>query len=124
MKALVVGAGSIGRRHLRNLHAAGVRELAVVEPDRDRGQAAAAPVSAALFDDMRDGLAWDADLVCIASPTHLHLEQAMAAARAGRALFIEKPLSHTWDGVAELTREVESRGLISLVGCNMRFHPG
>lgn len=124
MKALVVGGGSIGRRHLRNLHTAGVHQLALVEPDARRGQEAALPVAAALFSGLDEGLAWGGDLVCIASPTHLHLEQALAAARAGRALFIEKPLSHSHDGVAELAYEVESRGLVSLVGCNMRFHPG
>jgi predicted dehydrogenase len=124
MKALVVGGGSIGRRHLRNLRAAGVRQLAVVEPDTQRGREAASPVEAAHFPALEQGLAWGGDLVCIASPTHLHLEQALAAARAGRALFIEKPLSHSRAGVAELADEVESRGLVSLVGCNMRFHPG
>ena len=124
MKALVVGAGSIGRRHLRNLHDAGICELGVVEPDRQRAAAAAAAVGAAVFTRLDRGLAWGGELVCVASPTHLHLEQALAAAQAGRALFIEKPLSHSIDGVAELAREVESRGLVSLVGCNMRFHPG
>lgn len=124
MRALVVGGGSIGSRHLRNLHGAGVLELGVVEPDPERARQAAGPVAARIFGDLDAGLSWDSDLVCIASPTHLHLTQSLEAARAGRALFVEKPLAANFDGVAELAREVEQRGLVSLVGCNMRFHPG
>jgi predicted dehydrogenase len=50
--------------------------------------------------------------------------QALQAARSGCHLFIEKPLSHNRDGIADLIREVEYRDLVTLVGCNMRYHPG
>ena len=46
------------------------------------------------------------------------------AAQHGCHLFIEKPLSHTSMGIAELRDVVMKAGLITLVGCNMRFHPG
>ena len=49
---------------------------------------------------------------------------ALAAARAGAHLLVEKPLSHSLDGVAELAAEVERRGLVALVGFQYRFHPG
>jgi predicted dehydrogenase len=39
-------------------------------------------------------------------------------------LFIEKPLSHTPEGLSELQQLVADRRLVSIVGCNMRFHPG
>src|SRR5690606_38335477 len=81
MKALVVGGGSIGSRHLHNLFAAGVRDLALVEPDAGRAQAAAEPVEARMFVDLESGLSWGGDLVCITSPTHLHLAQSLEAAR-------------------------------------------
>jgi predicted dehydrogenase len=62
-----------------------------------------------------------ATLVC--NPTSLHLRTALAAARAGSHLFVEKPLSHDLEGVAELRQEVASRGLVALVGFQFRFHP-
>jgi predicted dehydrogenase len=66
----------------------------------------------------------DPDAVIVCSPTSLHLDHAMAAARAGCHLFIEKPLSHTLDGIDDLANEVRSRDLVALVACNYRFDPG
>jgi predicted dehydrogenase len=61
-------------------------------------------------------------MVC--NPTALHVDVALAAARAGCHLFIEKPVSHDREGVGELVHEVRSRGLTTLVGFQYRFHPG
>jgi len=60
----------------------------------------------------------------IATPTYLHVEQAIAAASRGCHVFIEKPLSQTNQNLIDLVDEVERQDVISLVGCNMRFHPG
>jgi predicted dehydrogenase len=70
------------------------------------------------------GLEWAPELVIVATPTALHAEHALAAARRGCHVFVEKPLAHSSAGVWELADEVARRDLISLVGCNMRFHPG
>jgi predicted dehydrogenase len=124
MKALVLGCGSIGTRHLHNLRALAVPALAVVEPDATRRARAAAEAGAAAFADLDAGLAWRPDLAVVATPTAGHAAAALRAARAGCHLFVEKPLSHTPEGLAELAAEAEARGLVTLVGCNMRFHPG
>jgi predicted dehydrogenase len=39
-------------------------------------------------------------------------------------VFIEKPLSDRLEGVEQLLEAVRERNLVTLVGCNMRFHPG
>lgn len=124
MKTLVVGGGSIGARHLRNLSSLAAGPLALVEPEAERGRALAGELGAAWFPRLEEGLGWGPAATVVASPSHLHVSQALAAARAGSALFIEKPLAHTPDGLDDLTREVRERRLVSLVGCNMRFHPG
>lgn len=124
MRALVVGGGSIGTRHLNNLTVLDVSPLAVVEPNAERQKVLCQAGSVLGFSTLEEGLEWKPDFVVIASPSHLHVKQALEVARAGCHLFIEKPLSHTDDGLGELLKEVKSRGLITLVGCNMRFHPG
>ena len=124
MKALVVGGGSIGRRHLHNLRILGVSPLAVVEPDTQRREALCQEVGLDGFSQLDQALDWQPDIAIVASPTHLHVEQALEAAHRGCHLFIEKPLSHVSRGLKELAKEIEHRALISLVGCNMRFHPG
>jgi len=124
VRALVVGGGSIGTRHLNNLTVLDVSPLAVVEPNAERQKVLCQAGSVLGFSTLEEGLEWKPDFVVIASPSHLHVKQALEVARAGCHLFIEKPLSHTDDGLGELLKEVKSRGLITLVGCNMRFHPG
>jgi predicted dehydrogenase len=124
MRALVVGGGSIGKRHLQNLRRLGVENLAVAEVDRERRQMLEAELGLAGFDDLQAGLSFLPDFVVIASPTHLHMEQALAVASQGVDLFVEKPLCHDPRGMCELADVVERKNLVSLVGCNMRFHPG
>jgi predicted dehydrogenase len=119
----VLGCGSIGRRHLRNLRALGVGTLAY-DPQLTAAEGIAAEIGsrrAASLDEVWD---WHPDAVVVASPSHLHLSQARAAVARGVHPFIEKPVSHMLEGVAELAAAVQSAGLVSMVGCNMRFHPG
>ena len=124
MRALVVGGGSIGTRHLKNLITLGVGPIAVVEPEIQRQAFLCKEHPIVAFETLEQGLEWKPDFAVIATPTHLHVEHALAVAKSGCHLFIEKPLSHTPDGLNELLAVVEDKGLISLVGCNMRFHPG
>jgi predicted dehydrogenase len=124
VKALVVGGGSIGTRHLRNLKTLGINCLALVEPETQRQEALCREMELDGFRWLDQALNWDPDFAIIASPTHLHAEQALEVARRGCHLFVEKPLSHMNKTLEELAEEIGRRGLISLVGCNMRFHPG
>jgi predicted dehydrogenase len=120
----IIGCGSIGQRHLRNLKAAGARDIIVVDPLADRRDAIAAELGVASGASLE--AAWDfgADVAFVTSPTSLHLEHALSAARHGCHLFVEKPLGDRWEGVGELLEEVRRRKLTTLVGCNLRFHPG
>ncbi len=124
MRGIVIGGGSIGRRHLFNLKSLGVEQLAIIEPDEQRRIAICEEANVKGFDNLDEGLDWNADFAVICSPNHLHIDHALKAARRNCHLFVEKPLSHTKQRVSELVKEVNSRGLVSLVGCNMRFHPG
>jgi predicted dehydrogenase len=124
LRVAVLGCGSIGRRHLRNLAGLGLRDLMAYDPNAEARAAMAAggeivPVAA-----VGEVWEWKPDAVLIAAPTPLHVELALEAARHNCHLFIEKPLSHRLDGLVALEREVGSRGLVTMVGCNMRFHPG
>lgn len=120
MKILVLGAGSIGRRHIQNLRTLGHSALRVSDPDPARVEAAAA-LGAEAAASLEAGLADHPDLVVVASPTHLHVEQARTAAAAGCHLFIEKPLGASMEGVSGLEAEVSRTGVHVMVGCNSRF---
>lgn len=122
---LVIGAGSIGARHARNLRALGVKHITICDPDGARRTNIARELSCDESSTMDEGLKDDRiGIVFVCSPTKFHVPQAIAAAAQGKHLFIEKPLSHTQEGLADLERITRENGLVCMVGCNMRFHFG
>ena len=137
LKILLVGLGSIGQRHARNLRtllgdevellANRVRRSSpLIGPDlkTDLESDVEATYGIRAFGELDEALAERPEIVFVTNPAHLHVSTARAAAEAGAHLFVEKPLSHTWEGVPELIEVVEDRGVTCLVGYQLRFHPG
>jgi len=125
MRFTVLGAGSIGVRHLRNARALGHTIAAVFDPDAARRAEIAmlAGDGALITGDESAALDAPADAVLVCSPTVRHLAQARAAVARGRHALIEKPLAHALDGTAELVTEAAAGRLTVLVACNLRFLP-
>jgi predicted dehydrogenase len=125
MRFVVLGAGSIGRRHLANVIALGHTIAAVHDPDGARLLEAGrlAGGGAVLTTREAEALAVEADVVLVCSPPVLHVAQARAAVARGRHVLVEKPLSHTLDGVDALVAETAAAGRTLMVGCNLRFLP-
>lgn len=121
---LVLGVGSIGKRHIANLRHLGVRHIWAYDPQAERVAEAEARWEVRGFTDLEAALAAGPQAVLVCSPPVFHIPQALAAAQAGAHLFIEKPLAASLEGVDALQAEVDARGLRVLVGCNFRFHPG
>ena len=123
MKFLIAGLGSVGRRHLRNLQSLGHRDIVLYRtghstlPDDDLA-------TLTTEYDLAKALAHRPTVAIISNPTALHLPVTLAAALAGCHLFIEKPVSHSLEGLDELTAIVHQRGLRVMVGFQYRFHPG
>jgi len=116
---LVCGAGSIGKRHIANLLRLGAkvsvwraRNDLLIDISHDF------PVQTCV--DLLEGIA-DAEAVVVATATDQHVQIAKEVLKAGRALFIEKPLSHDWAGIDSLRRLAE--GAVVEVGCQFRAHP-
>ncbi len=122
---LVVGAGSIGRRHLRNLRALGVQRLAACDPAEDRLAPVVEELGIQGYADYEEALAQlRPEIVFVCTPPVLHLPQTLAAVRANAHVFVEKPLAHALDDVDALVAEAAARERIVQVGYNLRFHPG
>jgi predicted dehydrogenase len=124
MRVLIVGCGSIGRRHLANLLSLAPAEVLAYRVRGNDAEELGRRFGVRAVASLGEGLSLDPDFVLVANPTALHMEVALEAARAGRSLFIEKPLSHSREGADELRRLVREKGLVCLVGYQMRFHPG
>jgi predicted dehydrogenase len=117
---LVVGLGSIGSRHLKNLTAMGIEAISLLRSG-SRGLESRFPYPAET--DLDRALDKRPSAVIISNPTSCHLDTALAAAQAGCHLLIEKPVSHSWSGVQALRRVVRDRSLIVVTGFQFRFHP-
>ncbi len=120
-KVLVAGAGSIGRRHLANLRALGAevcawRERAALAPELAR------ELGLPVYADLAQAIS-SVDAVVVATATDRHLPVALAAARARKAIFLEKPVASSWNGLDELTAVVTEVELVVEVGCQLRAHP-
>jgi predicted dehydrogenase len=120
-KILFTGLGSIGERHLRLLQ--NHDDPMEFHAYRSGGIDEAAFPDVVQHASLTDALAMDPDIAFITNPTSLHVETATVCAEAGCHLFIEKPLSHTLDGVDELIATVSNNGLLTYVACVLRFHP-
>ena len=124
LRIAVLGCGSIGRRHLRNLSQLGAGELYAFDPVPAALETAHNETNALCFSSLDCIWEQQPNVAVITTPSNLHVGLALEAAQHNCALFVEKPLSHTLDGLDELCSEAERRNLVTMVGCNMRFHPG
>ena len=124
LRFLVVGCGSIGKRHIGNLRALGVTNLIAFDLRADRRSDVTSAFGIEAVASLEAAWSYDPVVVLVAVPTSLHMTIALEAACRRCHLFVEKPLSSSWEGVELLLRAVKQNELVTLVGCNMRFHPG
>lgn len=123
-RALVVGAGSIGRRHAQNLTALEVGEIAVCDPDAERVSEVAALIGAVQFAELQEALTrFEPSIVVVCSPPALHVEHALQALSSGAHLFIEKPVAADISSLTQLEARAAAAGSIVQVGYNLTFHP-
>lgn len=125
MKYLIIGLGSIGRRHIENLGK--FDKEAEFFAFRQRNLSLADFIKKnkiKVFTDETKAFSDRYDAVFITNPTSMHMKFAILAAEKGNNLFIEKPVSNDRKGISELKRLVEKKQLITMTGYNLRFNPG
>jgi predicted dehydrogenase len=119
----VVGAGLLGSRHARVFHErAEARLAAVVDVNVLRAQEIAQKWGAHAYASLDEALQHEAiDAVAIATPDHLHADLAIAAMRAGKHVFIEKPLATTTHEAHAITQTAKVQNVIAMVNYSQRF---
>lgn len=122
---LIVGVGSIGARHVKNLLALGFRNLTICDPSQKRAAAVSQNGKLRTYTDMSTALKTEhPEIVFICTPPHLHVLHARQALHSGAHVFIEKPISHALQGIDALRRKAERKKKVVMVACNYRFHAG
>jgi predicted dehydrogenase len=132
MKFLICGIGSIGQRHYKNLKSLG-HELALFRAggganapfiDKFLNEEKSAGREVKTYYNFQEAIeAFRPHAVFITNPNSMHLATALLAAKSGCNLFIEKPLSHTRDGIEELKTLADEKKLKIMIGYNLRWHP-
>jgi predicted dehydrogenase len=126
----LVGIGWCAAQHIvafsRNPHAE-VRLLCGRDADRVRASLARSKVDVpgaritTRFEDLLESP--DIDIISIATPNHLHAEQAVAAARAGKHILLEKPTGLNTGELAAIHEAVKSAGVRTIVSFESHYNP-
>lgn len=121
-RLLIVGLGSIGSRHARLARdlVPGVQIVAL------RHQSCQDPQSVGVdhcVTSMEEALKFCPQAAVIANPASFHLDVSLPLAMAGVHLLIEKPISRSTHGIAELIDVCREQGTTLMTGYNMRFLP-
>ena len=123
LKVGVMGLGFFGSRHARTyLDHPAAELIGVADPDPTRRAEIAGATGAEAFADYRQMLALPGlQAVSICLPDRLHEEAAIAAAEAGKAILLEKPLAHTAAAARRIVTAVERSGVRLMIGHILRF---
>jgi len=101
-----------------------IRFVRALVPDPAKRAAVADKLGVALTSDYQDVLSDPTvNAVVVATPHSLHVQQVVAAARAGKAVFCEKPLALTRSGAQQCIDACAEAGVVLAVGHNRRFMP-
>lgn len=120
---LIIGSGSIGKRHLRNLQFLGESGVVMAEPDAGRAEAIKKEFGVEVYGSPEEAFKNKKfNIIFICSPSAFHLEQALFCAKNGCDLFIEKPLSHSTKNLSKLLETVSKEKLVAMVGSNWKFY--
>lgn len=123
-RILVIGCGSIGRRHIRLLKEMGV-EVCGFDTDLDACHRVMNELGILPYrGDLGEVLKTRFDGAIIATPNHLHREPAEECLHAGLGVLIEKPMCHTLEEASGLEMLHNVRSHPVLIGYSLRFHAG
>ena len=124
LRVVIIGAGTMGRRHIEYVNASDECKLvAICDPDA-RAAELAAKSEAPFFRDAFEALDLASpDGAIIAAPTNLHEELALACIRRGIVPLVEKPVTAELDEGQNLVEEAAAARVPVLVGHHRRYHP-
>ena len=123
---LIVGTGSAGKRHAKNLHALGC-EISCMDPRQDRlDEIGAEEINLkTVFTSLEDAFAAEDrfDAVVVASPPSFHVDQCISALQRGVPVLLEKPVSPDLTGALKLQNAVKDAAVPLLLGYTWRWWP-
>lgn len=119
---MIFGAGSIGERHIQVLQSLGYNNIYVYRK-RNLPLRQVDATEVKIFTDLSLIDQINPVVAFITSPTAIHIDQALDCVKKGIHVLIEKPLSHTLQGIEELKDLAEKNNVLVQIGYMLRYHP-
>jgi predicted dehydrogenase len=125
LNSALIGAGNIARGHLNAISKLDtIRAYAIMDVDEERVKKVADEIGAKPYSDLESLLSDDQiDAIHVCSPHFLHADQAVAAAKAGKHVLVEKPMALTVPDCDRMIEACEQAGKVLMVGQVMRKFP-
>lgn len=124
-RVVVVGLGSIGRRHTRLLLERSDVSVEVVEPDDENRSSTLAEVgNLPIHESFQQMLATRPPIIWITTPTSLHAEQTIAALATDAHVFCEKPMSDDLNNALQMVEVSKRSSKVLNIGFHLHFWPG
>ncbi len=122
-KALIIGSGSIGQRHIRNLQNLGIESIVALRSKKGHYKTLPEDLNVVEVSSWEEAIAENADVAIVANPTSMHVDVALKIAPYVKGIFIEKPISHSMENTLHLIDVLNQNNVVSFVGHNLIFHP-
>ena len=120
----VIGSGGIARRRTIPegiAHAKNAKLISVYDINQDVNNVVAKDFNAIASKSIKDLLNTEVDVVYVASPVNMHLEHAVASAKAGKHVFSEKHLGLTIEEAEKMIKTCKNSDVYLGTGLMMRF---
>lgn len=116
-KILLVGLGSIGQRHLRNIQKAFPQTICVAHSTKKKPPFG----DCELFTSIEKAIQSNPQVAIVCNPSSKHLEVAKQLVDAGIHVLLEKPMSDSLDGISSFIKNAKEKKVRVMVAYNLRF---
>ena len=121
LNILVVGYGSIGKRHIENLSK--IKNIKIIVCTSRQKDTFLEQKDCRVFKKLQQCIDENPHAAIISNVTSKHIKVATLLANHKIHLFIEKPLSDSLNKITPLITRIKKFNLITMMGCPLRFHP-
>ena len=122
--SLIVGLGSIGNRHARNLITLGYKNIDIFRTLKNKTNYPKLKNVKVLSNFYKAINSKKYNLIILANPTSEHINYAIKVAQKKTNIYIEKPLSHSFKNIKIFEKLVKKNKTKIMIGCQLRYHPG
>jgi predicted dehydrogenase len=125
LRFCLVGRGSIGTRHLKNLKSLSCNNIVAFSefPNKKKDEEFQKRYDIETLYSLEDLRRYNPGAFVIANPTSEHLKVAKMALEMESHIFMEKPISNTLAGIEDLRNGMLGKNIVFFLANNLRFHP-